>query len=69
VISPPVPVSDEVAAHHVAQHACDALVTSWTCPCANALVFVCDRCGEVVVFLTRPGTWCAHAALMWEATR
>jgi hypothetical protein len=65
----PVPMSGEVLAQHLEQHACDAGMDVLRCPCDDTAIFVCEACGEVLFAASREGRWCEHAAAMWEAFR
>jgi hypothetical protein len=64
-------VSDELARHHVAQHACirdegaDAHVAE--CPCEVAVAIVCGSCGEPLLLSLAPDEWCEHAETMATA--
>jgi hypothetical protein len=60
-------MSDEVLAHHLEHHGCDADTFTLRCPCSRTVAVVCEACGTVLFCASRE--WCAHAQALWEAWR
>ena len=65
----PVAVDHAALMAHAEAHRCDAGAMQATCPCGQAVAFMCDACGEPIFLATRnllPWEWCVHAVEFWR---